>query len=88
MNPAAVKGRNTEIFGDGYPFGDPSWYQAYNSPYYNDSHRSLRKHFRDFIEEHIMGNVHEWGSWGNTERSLFEGRRVWSAVTLHRSPVA
>jgi len=82
MNPAAFKGMNTEIFGDGYPFGDPSWYQAYNSPYYNDSHRSLRKHFRDFIEEHIMGNVHEWDEAGAIPKEVYLRAGASGALSL------
>jgi len=41
VSPAMLKGMNTEIYGEGHPFGDPSWYQAYNTPYYNDTHKQL-----------------------------------------------
>ncbi|KAI9294847.1 acyl-CoA dehydrogenase NM domain-like protein [Neoconidiobolus thromboides FSU 785] len=47
-------------FGDMVPFGDPSWYQDWNSPYYNESHRKLRKAVREFVDREIMPNVHEW----------------------------
>ena len=25
-----------QVYGEGHPFGDPAWYQAYNTPYYKD----------------------------------------------------
>eukprot|EP00438_Fugacium_kawagutii_P020912 Skav211803 [mRNA] locus=scaffold305:438628:439074:+ [translate_table: standard] len=50
---------NTEIYGEGHPSGDPSWYQAYNTPYYNDTHKQFRQLMREYVDEHIMGNVHD-----------------------------
>merc|ERR1719230_449609 len=60
IDPAMLKEMNTEVFGDGNPFSDPSWYQSFNSPYYNDTHKFLRKKFRDYVDNELMGNVHEW----------------------------
>lgn len=60
MDPKLLKGVNTELFGDGNAFSDPAWYQAMNSPYYNQTHKDLRKFARDWVEEHVMGNVGEW----------------------------
>ena len=60
VSPAMLKGMNTEVYGEGHPFGDPSWYQAYNTPYYNDSHKQFRKLMREYVDEHIMSNVHDW----------------------------
>jgi alkylation response protein AidB-like acyl-CoA dehydrogenase len=54
------EGMNVEVFGDGLAFGDPSWYQAYNSPYYNDTHKKVREIFRAFVDEHLMGECHTW----------------------------
>lgn len=62
---------NTEVFGDGLPFGDPSWYQAYNSPYYNETHKELRKMLRDYVEEHIMPNVHQWDEEGVIPKEIY-----------------
>lgn len=48
-------------FGDGAPYGDPSWYNdSYHSPYYKQTHKDWRKRCRDFVEEHIIPNVNEW----------------------------
>ncbi|CAD7938279.1 unnamed protein product [Amoebophrya sp. A25] len=51
---------NMESFGDGHPFGDPGWYQGQYSPYYNESHKQLRKFVRDMCEEHVIPNANEW----------------------------
>jgi len=49
-----------ELFGDGIPFSDPMYYQQWSSPYYNASHRRLRKYMRDFTEEYIIPEVDDW----------------------------
>jgi alkylation response protein AidB-like acyl-CoA dehydrogenase len=43
LEMAKRAGINMDIFGDGNPFADPSWYLTFNSPYYNESHRKIRK---------------------------------------------
>ncbi|RCH98036.1 hypothetical protein CU097_014367 [Rhizopus azygosporus] len=47
-------------FGEGIPYGDPTWYQDWNSPYYKDSHIKLRKEIRAFVDKEIMPYCHEW----------------------------
>lgn len=42
------------------PFGDPSWYQDWYSPYYNESHKRFRSAVREFVEKEIMPFTHEW----------------------------
>lgn len=71
FDPKLLKGVNTEIFGDGNAFSDPSWYQAFNSPYYNDTHRKLRQQIRDFTDEHITPNVGEWDEAGEIPKDLY-----------------
>ena len=51
---------NLESFGDGNPFGDPTWYQGGYSPYYKESHKKLRAEVRQLIEDHVMPNATEW----------------------------
>jgi len=65
-----LKGMNVEVFGDGNPFSDPSWYQAFNSPYYNDTHKQIRAQFRQFTDEKLMPNVHEWDEAGSIPREI------------------
>ena len=48
------------VFGDLVPFGDPNWYQAWRSPYYNDSHIRFRAGMREFVERELMPFCHEW----------------------------
>ena len=38
--------------------------QAYNTPYYNDTHKQFRKLMREYVDEHIMSNVHDWDEKG------------------------
>eukprot|EP00808_Paulinella_micropora_P016086 g43633.t1 len=48
------------IFGDLEPFSDPTWYQGWSSPYYNDTHRLFRKYMRSFVDREVIPNVHKW----------------------------
>jgi alkylation response protein AidB-like acyl-CoA dehydrogenase len=47
-------------YGDLIPYADPSWYQSYHSPYFNQTHADLRAEVRQWVEEEIMPNVTEW----------------------------
>ncbi|RKP24039.1 putative acyl-CoA dehydrogenase [Syncephalis pseudoplumigaleata] len=58
-------------FGDLIPFGDPSWYQGWDSLYYNDSHRRFRARMREFVEREIMPYCDEWDEAKQVPRSLF-----------------
>lgn len=49
-----------EAFGAQIPFSDPSWYQNYHSPYYNESHAALRAEVREWVEKDIEPHVTEW----------------------------
>jgi len=42
------------------PFGDPSWYQHWRSPYYNDSHKRFRAVMREFVEKEIIPFCFDW----------------------------
>ena len=61
------------IFGEGVPFGDPYWYQAMNSPYYNESHRKTRAMMRAFVDKELTPFCHEWDESGDyVPRSVFQ----------------
>src|SRR5689334_12353695 len=49
---AVVKagGSKNEMFGDLVPYGDAAWYQGWNSPYYNDTHKKFRAEIRTFVD--------------------------------------
>jgi alkylation response protein AidB-like acyl-CoA dehydrogenase len=62
LEMAKRAGINMDIFGDGNPFADPSWYLTFNSPYYNESHKKIRDEVRSGQVERL--------------RSLFSGHAV------------
>nr|POE77786.1 acyl-coa dehydrogenase apdg [Quercus suber] len=49
-----------ESFGDLVPYADPSWYQGYHTPYFNETHAALRDEVRQWMEDEIIPNVTEW----------------------------
>lgn len=59
---AASQKRNMpkNTFGELVPYGDPNWYQGFNSPYYTESHKRFRAAMREFVEREITPNCHEW----------------------------
>lgn len=77
-----AQGMNTELFGEGNAFSDPAWYQSYNSPYYNDTHRKLRQMFREFVEEEIMPNCHEWDEAGVIPQEIYTKAGQTGAMAL------
>ncbi|KAI8390848.1 acyl-CoA dehydrogenase/oxidase [Radiomyces spectabilis] len=70
-----LKDTNPLMMGDGFgdmvPFGDPMWYQDWHSPYYKESHRTVRKVVREFVEKEIMPFCHEWDEAKELPRSIF-----------------
>uniref|UniRef100_A0A6B2L534 Acyl-CoA dehydrogenase n=1 Tax=Arcella intermedia TaxID=1963864 RepID=A0A6B2L534_9EUKA len=42
------------------PYGDPTWYQGWNSPYYKESHYRFREYVRKFVDAKITPFCHEW----------------------------
>ncbi|KAF7530915.1 hypothetical protein G7054_g9387 [Neopestalotiopsis clavispora] len=73
-----------EPYGDQIPFGDPSWYQNYHSPYFNESHAALRAEIREWVESEIEPNVTEWDEKKEVPREIFleAGRRGYLAGLL------
>ncbi|KAI1139206.1 acyl-CoA dehydrogenase NM domain-like protein [Hypoxylon sp. FL0543] len=73
-----------EPFGDLIPFGDPSWYQGFHSPYFNESHAALRAELRQWIDSEIEPNVTEWDEKKEVPREVFleMGRRGYLAGLL------
>lgn len=47
-------------FGQMIAYGDPLWYQRFNSPYYRDTHKQWRSYVRKFVEENIISDMHRW----------------------------
>jgi alkylation response protein AidB-like acyl-CoA dehydrogenase/predicted heme/steroid binding protein len=59
------------IFGDLFPFGDPTWYQGWVSPYYKGSHKKIRALCRKFVDERVIPNVHRWDEAKKIPKSFF-----------------
>ena len=59
-------------FGDMIPWGDPSWYAGYNSPYYRASHHKLRVAVRAFVEKEIMPFCNKWDEAKALPRDLLQ----------------
>ncbi|KAI2478717.1 Acyl-CoA dehydrogenase [Pyrenophora tritici-repentis] len=57
---AAEESEPFDAYGDLIPYADPSWYQTYHSPYYNETHVALRDEVRQWVEEKLMPNVTDW----------------------------
>ncbi|KAI0832176.1 acyl-CoA dehydrogenase NM domain-like protein [Hypoxylon sp. FL0890] len=73
-----------EPFGDLIPFADPSWYQGFHSPYFNESHAALRAEIRQWVDSEIEPNVTEWDEKKEVPREIFleMGRRGYLAGLL------
>ncbi|KAK4990141.1 hypothetical protein LTR50_002771 [Elasticomyces elasticus] len=59
-------------FGHMVPFADPSWYQSYHSPYFNQTHADLRAEVRQWVDEEIMPNVTEWDEAKKVPDSIYK----------------
>jgi len=59
-------------FGDMVPYGDPTWYMDWNSPYYKESHRRFRREVREFTEKEVMPFCHDWDERRAVPRDLWE----------------
>ncbi|KAF9143826.1 hypothetical protein BGX30_014671 [Mortierella sp. GBA39] len=70
---AAVSVEDDEFqFGEMIPYGDPSWYQQWGSPYYKESHRRIRRYVRKFVDTDIMPFAHEWDEAKQVPMFLFK----------------
>ena len=49
-----------------------TWYQGWRSPYYNESHVTLRAYVRAWVDQHIAPNCHEWDEQKSIPKSVFQ----------------
>eukprot|EP01128_Nolandella_sp_AFSM9_P000623 TRINITY_DN10775_c0_g1_i1.p1 TRINITY_DN10775_c0_g1~~TRINITY_DN10775_c0_g1_i1.p1 ORF type:complete len:565 (+),score=87.08 TRINITY_DN10775_c0_g1_i1:68-1762(+) len=49
-----------EVYGEPVPYIEPSWYQTWRSPYFNESHVRFRSACREWCEKEVLPFVHEW----------------------------
>ncbi|KAK9451589.1 acyl-CoA dehydrogenase/oxidase [Limtongia smithiae] len=73
-----------EQYGDNVPFGDPSWYQSYFTPFYNESHVALRNEVREWVETELEPNAGEWDEKKDVPSEIYKemGRRGYLAGAL------
>src|SRR6202012_2315555 len=79
-----------EPFGSMIPYADPSWYQSYHTPYFNQTHADLRAEIRAWMEEEIIPNVTEWDEAKKVPDSIYKamGEKGYLAglLGLHKYP--
>ncbi|KAK0725437.1 acyl-CoA dehydrogenase/oxidase [Lasiosphaeris hirsuta] len=73
-----------EPYGQQIPFGDPSWYQSYHSPYFNETHAALRTEVREWVDKEIQPFVAEWDEKKEVPAAIYKemGRRGYLAGLL------
>ncbi|KAL5117690.1 hypothetical protein ACEQ8H_004438 [Pleosporales sp. CAS-2024a] len=73
-----------DSFGDMIPYADPSWYQTYHSPYFNETHVALREDVRQWVEDKLMPHVTEWDEAKSVPDDIFRelGERGYLAGLL------
>ncbi|EXJ57669.1 uncharacterized protein A1O5_12459 [Cladophialophora psammophila CBS 110553] len=59
---------HSRSFGDKDRWAEPAWYNALDSPYYNDSHRALREYVRSYIDTRVLPFADKWGEKGEVPR--------------------
>lgn len=59
----------SDEFGSTLPWAEPPWYSGRPSPYYNDSHRRLRKAVRQWVEDNVRGE--EWEEQGGVPKDVY-----------------
>ena len=79
-----------DSYGSMIPYADPSWYQSYHTPYFNQSHAELRAEVRDWMEEEIMPYITEWDEAKQVPHKVYKamGERGYLAGLLgvHKYP--
>ncbi|KAI9713699.1 MAG: hypothetical protein M1828_001388 [Chrysothrix sp. TS-e1954] len=70
-----------DSYGDLIPFADPSWYQTYHSPYFNQTHADLRAEVRQWMEAEVMPNINEWEEAKRIPEHIYQtiGQKGWLA---------
>ncbi|KAK1997318.1 acyl-CoA dehydrogenase domain-containing protein [Colletotrichum falcatum] len=50
--------------GSSAPWCEPAWFNALESPYYNDSHRRFQVYARNYVDAHLLPHAQEWEAAG------------------------
>jgi alkylation response protein AidB-like acyl-CoA dehydrogenase len=54
------------------PYGDPIWYQRFNSPYYKETHKNFREYVRKFVDTEIMPSLDSWKDANEPPKDLYK----------------
>jgi hypothetical protein len=54
------------------PFADPTWHQDKSHPFYKDSHRTLQRFLRSYVDSEIAPNVAQWEKQGFVPEENFK----------------
>ncbi|KAF6227035.1 hypothetical protein HO133_008476 [Letharia lupina] len=77
-------------YGAMIPYADPSWYQSYHSPYFNETHVALRAEVREWVDNEIEPYVTEWDEAKKVPDKIYKqmGERGYLAglMGLHKYP--
>lgn len=81
---AAEESEPLDPFGDLVPFADPSWYQGFHSPYFNETHAALRDEVRAWVSSEVEPYVGEWDEARKVPDEIYKemGRRGYLAGLL------
>lgn len=55
------------------PFADPAWHKNTSLPNFKDSHRKLQSYIRQYIDEYVIPNAHEWEANGEVSEEVGVG---------------
>jgi len=57
------------------PFADPLWISRTISPYHNDSHRTLQKEVREYVNNNLRPFAEEWEREGSVPVEVSDQQR-------------
>ncbi|WPH02122.1 Hypothetical protein R9X50_00497700 [Acrodontium crateriforme] len=75
-------------YGEMIPYADPSWYQSYHTPYFNETHAALRAEIREWVDNEIQPYVTEWDEAKKVPDSIYKqmGERGYLAGLIGMHP--
>lgn len=75
-HPGNISSSNNHIMADTItspiPFADPTWHQDKSHPFYKDSHRTLQRFLRSYVDSEIAPNVAQWEKQGFVPEENFK----------------
>ena len=68
---SGAKPQSDKLFGELVPYGDPSWYQGWHTPYYKPHHHKFRAALREFMDKELAPNAHDWDEQKQVPKETF-----------------